>query len=108
MGTYIPLPFAEITKQYAQTMNHTPITLLGYLVSQLCSHINFSVGLNPLMFSMLILQLLMMTKLFGFDALSQPQIEFFMQVITLALTILQAVLLVFGMTPQRISGGTLR
>lgn len=29
MGTYIPLPFAEITKQYAQTMNHTPITLLG-------------------------------------------------------------------------------
>lgn len=29
MGLYIPLPFAEVTKQYMEAVKNTPISILG-------------------------------------------------------------------------------
>ena len=102
MGTYIPLPFAEITQQYSHTIHQTPLSILGVFTGANYARLSiFSVGINPLMFVMLIVQLLTMTKLFGFDALSQTQIEAFMQFLTLVFTIIQAMLLVFGLVSQR-------
>lgn len=102
MGTYIPLPFAEITHQYMHAIHQTSFSLLGIFTGANYAKLSiFSVGINPLMFVMLVVQLLTMTKLFGFDALSQTQIEVFMQVLTLIFTVIQAMLLVFGLISQR-------
>lgn len=102
MGTYIPLPFAEITHQYMHAIHQTSFSLLGIFTGANYARLSiFSVGINPLMFVMLVVQLLTMTKLFGFDALSQTQIEVFMQVLTLIFTVIQAMLLVFGLISQR-------
>lgn len=102
MGTYIPLPFAEITKAYARAIHQTPFSILGVFTGANYARLSiFSVGINPLMFVMLIVQLLTMTRLFGFDALSQTQIQVFMQVLTLIFTVIQAMLLVFGLISQR-------
>lgn len=102
MGTYIPLPFAEITKAYARAIKDTPITLLGSFSGGSYVRISiFSVGLNPLMFVMLVIQLLSMTKILGFDTLSQNKIEFLTQFLTLIFAIIQSMLLVFSLNPQR-------
>lgn len=76
MGLYIPLPFAEVTKQYMEAVKNTPISILGAFSGANFTQISiFSIGLNPLMFSMLIIQLLSFTHSFGFDALSPKQVQ---------------------------------
>lgn len=80
MGLYIPLPFAEVTRQYVETIRNTPISILGAFSGANFTRISiFSIGLNPLMFSMLIIQLLSFTHSFGFDALSPKQVQYLMQ-----------------------------
>ena len=101
-GTYIPLPFADITHQYAQAMKDTPLTLLGAFSGANYGRLSiFSIGLNPLMFVMVIMQILMMTRIGGFDALSQNQMQYFMQFLTLIFTIAQAIFLVLSIDKNR-------
>ena len=102
MGLYIPLPFAEVTKQYMEAVKNTPISILGAFSGANFTRISiFSIGLNPLMFSMLIIQLLSFTHSFGFDALSPKQVQYLMQFLTMIITIIQAALLVFAFTNRR-------
>lgn len=101
-GTYIPLPFADITHQYAQAVKDTPLTLLGAFSGANYARLSiFSIGLNPLMFSMVIMQILMMTKVGGFDALSQNQVQYFMHFLTFIFTIGQALFLVSNIDKDR-------
>ncbi len=102
IGLYIPLPFAEVTKQYMEAVKNTPISILGAFSGANFTQISiFSIGLNPLMFSMLIIQLLSFTHSFGFDALSPKQVQYLMQFLTMIITIIQAALLVFAFTNRR-------
>ncbi|WP_251717659.1 accessory Sec system protein translocase subunit SecY2 [Lactobacillus agrestimuris] len=101
-GTYIPLPFADVTRQYVQAINDTPLTLLGAFSGANYARLSiFSIGLNPLMFSMVLMQILMMTKFGGFDALSQNQVQYFMHFLTLIFTIGQAIFLVSNIDKHR-------
>lgn len=57
----------------------------------------FMIGLNPLMIAMLIMQLLMMMRFFNVDSLSMRQMMIVQQIVTLILTLIQAVTLVIGL-----------
>lgn len=93
-GTQIPLPFAEITLQYKEMLQHTSLSLLGTMSGANFMHLSiFSIGLNPYMIAMMLIQFLTMTKLFGFDALPGDQAERVQQIIILVLSILQATFL---------------
>ncbi|MCH4003976.1 MAG: accessory Sec system protein translocase subunit SecY2 [Lactobacillus crispatus] len=93
LGTRVPLPFAEVTKQYSNLMTDTPISVMSMMSGVDFMRLSiFSVGLNPFMIAILIIQLLMITKMFGFDALSVQQVEITQQVIILIFTIIQSTL----------------
>lgn len=93
LGTRVPLPFAEITRQYSSLMNDTSISIMSMMSGADFMRLSiFSVGLNPFMIAILIIQLLMITKMFGFDALSMQQVEITQQIIILIFTIIQSTL----------------
>ena len=93
LGTRVPLPFAEITRQYSSLMNDTSISIMSMMSGAEFMRLSiFSVGLNPFMIAILIIQLLMITKMFGFDALSMQQVEITQQIIILIFTIIQSTL----------------
>ena len=93
LGTRVPLPFAEITRQYSSLMNDTSISIMSMMSGAEFMRLSiFSVGLNPFMIAILIIQLLMITKIFGFDALSMQQVEITQQIIILIFTIIQSTL----------------
>lgn len=102
MGLYLPLPFAEVTKQYSNLLNETPLTLLGSFSGANFNRLSvFSIGLSPMMISMLIIQVLTFTKAFGFDALTQKQVQYVMQFMTIVIAIVQSILLVFSFINKR-------
>lgn len=91
LGTRIPLPFAEVTRQYKKMMDSTPMSVIGVMSGTSLSRLSiFSIGLNPFMIALLVIQLLTMTKFMGFDALSINQTQIAQQVIILILTVVQA------------------
>lgn len=57
----------------------------------------FSVGINPMMISMILIQILSMTGAFGFDALSPRQVDFFQQLMTLIFAAIQSTTVIWGM-----------
>lgn len=101
-GTHIPLPFVEVTARYHDLMQNTPLSVMSVLSGANFSRLSvFSIGLNPFMIAMLVLQLLTMTKLFGFDALSMDQVQIFQQFVILILTIIQSAFFTMSMIPER-------
>lgn len=93
LGTHIPLPFAEATERYRMILEHTPMTIIGVMSgADLNSLSVFSIGFNPFMIAMLVLQLLMMIRFMGIDALPINQIQVIQQIIILILTVIQSTL----------------
>lgn len=98
LGIHIPLPFAEITARYTSLMSNTSISVMGMMSGGNFTRLSlFSIGFNPFMIAMLVIQLLMISKLFGFDALSMQQVEIVQQFIILGLTFLQAAVFTFSL-----------
>lgn len=102
MGTYIPVPFADITARYEQILNSSSLSIMGIMSGASLTRLSiFSLGINPFMIVMLIMQLLMFTKIFGVDALSVEQVQNLQQFLILILTVVQAVLFTYSMIPER-------
>lgn len=91
LGMRIPLPFVEITKQYRQLIAQSSLPVIGVISGANVTNLSlFSVGLNPFMIALLIIQILIMTKWFGFDAFSQTQTEVVQQILLLLLSVGQS------------------
>lgn len=102
MGTYIPVPFADITARYEQIMGNTSLSLMSVMSGANFLRLSiFSLGLNPFMIVTLLMQLLIFTKFLGLDALSMNQIQIVQQVMLLAFTIVQAFFFTYSMIPER-------
>lgn len=102
MGTYIPLPAAQITSQYQAAMRDTSLSVMGIMSGANFTRLSiFSIGLNPFMIGMLVMQLLGMIKIFGLDALSSAQMQTVQQVIILLISIVQASFLTFSLLSTR-------
>lgn len=98
LGIHLPLPFAEVTAQYTSLMSNTSISIMSMMSGGNFMRLSlFSIGLNPFMIAMLVVQLLLITKLFGFDALSMQQVEMVQQFVILLLTCLQATVFTFSL-----------
>lgn len=98
LGIHLPLPFAEVTAQYTSLMSNTSISIMSMMSGGNFMRLSlFSIGLNPFMIAMLVVQLLLITKLFGFDALSMQQVEMVQQFVILLLTFLQATVFTFSL-----------
>ncbi|WP_314737262.1 accessory Sec system protein translocase subunit SecY2 [Limosilactobacillus urinaemulieris] len=98
LGSSIPVPFARFTKSFHHLLNNTPLSVVSFMSGANFQKLSlFMIGLNPLMIAMLIMQLLMMMKLFSLDSLSMRQMMVVQQFVTLILTLIQAVTLVIGL-----------
>jgi preprotein translocase subunit SecY len=96
-GSFIPLPFARVTRQFAHLMKATSNSMLTFMSGSNFQQLSvFMIGLGPLMIAMLVLQLLMITHLFGFDTLSTGQMMIAQQWLTLLFAILQAIFITSG------------
>lgn len=98
LGSSIPVPFARFTKSFHHLLNNTPLSVVSFMSGANFQKLSlFMIGLNPLMIAMLVMQLLMMMKLFSLDSLSMRQMMIVQQIITFVLTLIQAVTLVIGL-----------
>lgn len=98
LGSNVPLPYAKITHQFAHLLQNSPITMLSIFSGANFQHTSlFMIGLNPLMIAILFIQLLMLTGLFGFDALSMSQMNIVQQILTLVLAVIQATTFTIGL-----------
>ncbi|MGN1272020.1 MAG: accessory Sec system protein translocase subunit SecY2 [Lactobacillus sp.] len=98
MGTYIPVPFVEITARYQDVVNNTPISAMSIMSGADFLKLSiFMVGLNPFMIAVLILQLSITIKLFGIDALPMDQIQIIQQIIIFVITIVQSTFVTVGL-----------
>lgn len=98
LGSSIPVPFARFTKSFHHLLNNTPLSVVSFMSGANFQKLSlFMIGLNPLMIAMLIMQLLMMMKLFSLDSLSMRQMMVVQQFVTLILTLIQAITLVIGL-----------
>lgn len=97
LGSSIPLPFARVTKQFLHLMHSTSSSMMAFMSGANFEQLSlFMVGLQPLMIAMLVIQLLMMTGLFGFDTLSNSQMMIAQQWVTLAFSIIQSSFITIG------------
>lgn len=98
LGTHLPLPFAEVTKGYTDLIENTPISIMGMMSGADFLRLSvFSIGLNPMMIAMMVIQLLVMTKAFGFDALPTQQVEIIQQILVFGFAILQSTFFTLGL-----------
>ncbi len=98
LGSHIALPFATVTEQYTNLMASTSVSVMSMISGANFMRLSvFSIGLNPFMIAMLIIQLLMVSKLFAFDALAVQQVEIIQQFIIFLLTVLQATVFTFSL-----------
>lgn len=105
-GLGIPLPFAQMTHQYHEMIKNTAIGMASAVSGAQLQRLSlFMVGLNPLMIAMLIVQMLMFTRLFGFDTLSSKQVIGMQQIFTLLLALVQSATITFGF---HLAGSVLR
>lgn len=96
-GSFIPLPFARITRQFARLMHTTSHSMMAFMSGANFQQLSlFMVGLGPMMIAMILLQLLMMTRLFGFDTLSVNQMAMAQQWFTLLFAVLQSAFITIG------------
>lgn len=98
LGNAIPLPFVEVTRKFTHIMNSSPLGLISLMGGSNFTQITlFSIGINPMMIAMILMQVLTMSGFMGFDALSQKQQQVFQQFATLILAILQSIAVVWGL-----------
>lgn len=101
-GLHIPLPFVEITSKYHDLVTNTPLSLMSIMSGASFARLSiFSIGLNPFMIAIFVLQILTLTKVFGFDALSTDQVQIVQQFIILILAIVQSTIFTFSMITTR-------
>lgn len=98
LGSHIALPFAAVTEQYKNMLASTSISIMSMISGANFMRLSlFSIGLNPFMIAMLVIQLLMVSKLFAFDALSMQQVEMSQQLMIFVFTLLQATVFTFSL-----------
>lgn len=96
-GLIIPVPFAKITHQFAHAINNSSLSIMSILSGANFQHLSlFMIGLNPMMIAMLFMQVLMMTRLFGFDTLSMNQMNLVQQGLILLLAVIQSIGITLG------------
>lgn len=97
LGMNIPLPIARVTKSYRHLLETTSVGIMSSVSGGNLSQLTlFTVGLTPFMIAMLVIQLLVMSRLFGFDTLSRRQINMVQQWCILFFTILESAVLIMG------------
>lgn len=98
LGNAIPLPFVQVTKHYTDILQHTSLGLLSLIGGSNYNQITlFSLGINPMMVSMIAIQVLSMSGFLGFDALSEHQIMYFQQFLTLVFAAVESTTVVLGL-----------
>ncbi len=97
LGNSIPVPFVQLTQAFRGMLNRSPLTMVSFLGGANLERLSvFSVGLNPFMIAMMIVQLLTMMRLFGADTLSPHQMMIVQQWLSLILAIAQSTALVYA------------
>lgn len=98
LGMAIPLPFVRVTARYTHVLQNSSLGLLSLMGGSNYNQITlFSIGINPMMISMILVQLLQMGGILGFDALSQRQINWLQQLLTLIFAAIQGMTIVWGL-----------
>lgn len=91
MGCSIPVPYAKTTAQFTRLVRDSPLGIASFMSGANLQQISlFMVGINPMMIAMMLMQVLMMVRLFHFDTLSANQVAYLQQILILALAILQS------------------
>lgn len=98
LGCTIPVPLTRISSIYREVLTNSSVGIMSFMSGSNLQRLSlFMVGLNPLMIAMMIVQLLMMLRLFYFDTLSTNQVMRFQQWLTLILAIIQSLAVTLGL-----------
>ena len=98
LGCTIPVPLARISSIYREVLANSSVGIMSFMSGSNLQRLSlFMVGLNPLMIAMMIVQLLMMLRLFYFDTLSTNQVMRFQQWLTLILAVTQSLAVTLGL-----------
>lgn len=98
LGCTIPVPLTRISSIYREVLANSSVGIMSFMSGSNLQRLSlFMVGLNPLMIAMMIVQLLMMLRLFYFDTLSTNQVMRFQQWLTLILAVIQSLAVTFGL-----------
>lgn len=97
LGMTIPVPFATITRAYRRVMMNSTITWLTFFTGANYARLSlFTIGLNPMMVGMLLVQVLSGYRIFGLGALSARQLSWLQQFVILLLATIQATTITIG------------
>lgn len=97
-GCTIPLPLANTSTTFRRVLANSSLGIMSFMSGGNLQRLSlFSVGLNPLMIAMLVIQLLTMMRLFYFDTLSIKQVMKIQQWLTLAFAIVQSLAFTLGL-----------
>lgn len=98
LGCTIPVPLTRISSIYREVLANSSVGIMSFMSGSNLQRLSlFMVGLNPLMIAMMIVQLLMMLRLFYFDTLSTNQVMRFQQWLTLILAVTQSLAVTLGL-----------
>ena len=98
LGCTIPVPLTRISSIYIEVLANSSVGIMSFMSGSNLQRLSlFMVGLNPLMIAMMIVQLLMMLRLFYFDTLSTNQVMRFQQWLTLILAVIQSLAVTLGL-----------
>lgn len=98
LGSSIPVPFSSITSQAHHLVNGSAFSTAAIASGANLQRISlFSVGLNPMMVAMIVLQLAVMMRLFYIDTLSTRQISAIQQVLMLIFSLIQSTTVTIGL-----------
>jgi len=98
LGCTIPVPLTSISSIYREVLANSSVGIMSFMSGSNLQRLSlFMVGLNPLMIAMMIVQLLMMLRLFYFDTLSTNQVMRFQQWLTLILAVIQSLAITLGL-----------
>ena len=98
LGCTIPVPLARISSIYREVLANSSVGIMSFMSGSNLQRLSlFMVGLNTLMIAMMIVQLLMMLRLFYFDTLSTNQVMRFQQWLTLILAVTQSLAVTLGL-----------
>ena len=94
LGCTISLPLVNISTTFRRVLANSSLGIMSFMSGGNLQRLSlFSVGLNPLMISMMIIQLLTMMRLFYFDTFSIKQTMRIQQWLTLIFAIIQSLAL---------------
>ena len=94
LGCTISLPLVNISTTFRRVLANSSLGIMSFMSGGNLQRLSlFSVGMNPLMISMMIIQLLTMMRLFYFDTFSIKQTMRIQQWLTLIFAIIQSLAL---------------